>query len=464
MHKSAFLMLALAILTSTFIITAKTTQSSTNVEENSWATMQSLPEPLSGVAVTVGEKIYIFSGWSYTTHLFVYDTQSQTLNESASMPTHRTRFGVAVVDHKIYTIGGQHYYKKPDDPAVYGHPANVTEVYDTRTDTWETKQPAIDYSSQLHANTVNGKIYAMYYGGRYVGSNMTGTGSNVDVYDPETDTWTRISAFPQEVSGPSDSCVIDDKIYIIIDTASASRIGEGKLHIYDTTTDTWSTGANLPTYYKQSRMVATTGEHAPKQIYIVGGAIWGGSAFGDFEAFNATFSYDPVSDSWSRAADMPTARQSAAVAVVDDKICALGGGIQAYWLYPSQTGAVEVYTPFGYGTIPPVIDVVSAVNQTYNASSVSLDFMLNKPVVWMGYSLDGQDNVTVTGNTTLSGLTNGLHNITVYAKDEFENTGTSETISFSIEAPFPITLAVTSVAIAAVVGVSLLVYFKKRKH
>jgi hypothetical protein len=50
---------------------------------------------------------------------------------------------------------------------------------------------------------------------------------------------------------------------------------------------------------------------------------------------------------------MPTARQSAAVAVVADKIYALGGRIQAYWLDPSQTGAVEVYTPFGYSTIQP---------------------------------------------------------------------------------------------------------------
>jgi N-acetylneuraminic acid mutarotase len=317
--------------------------------ENSWAAMQSLMEPLSGRAVTVGEKIYIFSSENYTTRLFVYDTQSQTLNETASMPTYRSGFGVAIVDHKIYTIGGQ--------GAPGQGPSKVNEVFDTRTGTWETKTPAIDYGSELLANTVNGRIYAMYSGGRYDGSNMTGTGSNIDVYDPETDTWTRKSALPQEVLGPQYSCVIDEKIYIIKDSIGDDvykpTIGEGKLHIYDTTGDTWRTGANLSTFYKQSRVVATTGEHAPKQIYLVGGAIRHFSPFGDFEAVNATFSYDPVSDSWSRGADMPTARQSAAVAVVADKIYALGGRIQAYWLDPSQTGAVEVYTPFGYGTIQP---------------------------------------------------------------------------------------------------------------
>jgi hypothetical protein len=238
--------------------------------ENTWQTLQSLPEPFSGVAVTVGEKIYIFSSSNYTNHLFVYDTQSQTLTQTASMPTYRSGFGVAIVDHKIYTIGGQ--------GAPGQGPSKVNEVFDTRTGTWETKQPAIDYNSELLANTINGRIYAMYSGGRYDGSNMTGTGSNIDVYYPETDMWTRKSALPQEVLGPQYSCVIDDKIYIIIDNTTATTLGEGKLHIYDTTADTWSTGATLPTYYKQSCMVATTGEHAPKQIYLVGGAIFPHSA------------------------------------------------------------------------------------------------------------------------------------------------------------------------------------------
>jgi hypothetical protein len=92
---------------------------------------------------------------------------------------------------------------------------------------------------------------------------------------------------------------------------------------------------------------------------------------------------------------------------------------------------------------------------------------VNKLSVWMGYSFDGQDNVTIAGNVTLSGLSNGLHNVTVYAKDTFGNEGASETITFNVEVPepFPTALVVAaSVATVAVMGVGLLVYFKKRKH
>jgi len=84
--------------------------------------------------------------------------------------------------------------------------------------------------------------------------------------------------------------------------------------------------------------------------------------------------------------------------------------------------------------------------------------------VWMGYSLDGQDNVTINGNTTLDGLANGLHNVTVYARDELENTGTSETITFTVDAPFPTALVAASTASIAIIGVGVLVYFKKRKN
>jgi hypothetical protein len=74
--------------------------------------------------------------------------------------------------------------------------------------------------------------------------------------------------------------------------------------------------------------------------------------------------------------------------------------------------------------------------------------------------LDGQENVTINANATLTGLSEGDHNLTVYATDEAGNVGASETIYFSI---FPTTLAIAVVTVA-VIGIVLLVYFKKRKY
>jgi hypothetical protein len=114
---------------------------------------------------------------------------------------------------------------------------------------------------------------------------------------------------------------------------------------------------------------------------------------------------------------------------------------------------------------PPSVHLISPENTTYTSANVTLNFTVNKQTLWMGYSLDGQETVTVTGNTTLVGLSWGLHNVTVYAKDLLENTGSSDTIWFSITEPFPIAaVAAASAAVAVFIGVGLLVYFKKRKH
>jgi parallel beta-helix repeat protein len=116
----------------------------------------------------------------------------------------------------------------------------------------------------------------------------------------------------------------------------------------------------------------------------------------------------------------------------------------------------------------PTVLVVCPENKTYVGTSVALNFTVSKSVSWIGYSLDGQENVTVTGNTTLIGLSVGAYNLTVYATDEAENTGASKTIHFTIAKepePFPTTLLVaTASASVAVVSVGLLVYFRKRKR
>jgi len=69
--------------------------------------------------------------------------------------------------------------------------------------------------------------------------------------------------------------------------------------------------------------------------------------------------------------------------------------------------------------------------------------------------------------TPLAGLSSGVHNVTVYAKDAAGNIGASKTVYFSVRVLFPATLVATasaaSVAIA-VVGVGIMVYFRKRNH
>ena len=125
----------------------------------------------------------------------------------------------------------------------------------------------------------------------------------------------------------------------------------------------------------------------------------------------------------------------------------------------------EQYLSFGYGKLSFRTNVVSPENTNYNLSTLSLIFMVNNPVVWMGYSLNGQDNATVIGNTMLSIFPTAFTPLRFYARDEFGNTGDSEIVGFTTkEEPFPTALSTAIAAIVIFSGLGLVVYYKKRKR
>jgi N-acetylneuraminic acid mutarotase len=469
MGKNAVVMLVLAFLTAS-CLSVKPALSSAEVTENSWESKASMLQARSGLgAAVVDGKIYAIGGstrsgeGSALTGGVVgtneeYDLATDMWTYKRSMPTFREGVAIASYGGKIYCIGGY---------ASSGGATAVNEVYDPIMDTWEPKASMPTARAALQANVMEGKIYLI---GGYTPDNSAfgySISNLVEVYDPATDTWTTKDPMPTAAANYV-SAVVDKKLFII---GGESSVPQSNLNqIYDPNSDSWSIGAPSPSgiRYGACAAGATIGVNAPKRIYVLGEALslWEG------EPTNFVRVYNPDSDSWTFGTDVPTKRQDFGVAVVNDMIYAIGGYTSTYRYLEDLSYSIQItkyatndqYTPFGYGTTPPVIDVASPVNQTYNASSVSLDFMLNKPAEWIGYSLDGRDNVTIHGNTTLDGLSNGSHNVTVYARDELNNTGVSATVTFTVDAPFPTALVAASTASATIIGVGLIVYFKKRKR
>lgn len=120
--------------------------------------------------------------------------------------------------------------------------------------------------------------------------------------------------------------------------------------------------------------------------------------------------------------------------------------------------------------LPEPTIVAPQQQRVYNQSDVPLTFRVDLSAAsWVGYSLDGKDNVTLSGNTTLTGLLNGVHNVAVYANDTYGNIGASETVNFNVALPtamnsFPTaTVAVVFVAALVVMAAGLL-YFKKHRQ
>ena len=303
-------------------------------QDGSWESKAPLPQKQIGSinAVAVNSKIYFFG--SYATYM--YEPVAENWTQKTTMPTSRISYAIAAVDNKVYVIGGEEYRSGQANLL-----SAVNEVYDVATDTWETKQPLPQPRTSMDANVVDGKIHV-------IGGDTMNTSNLHEVYDPATDTWTnRTLAYNLK---SYISCVTDSKIYVV---SAASN-----LFIYEAKNDSWSTGASLPKIYSEMgiffdspSIAATTGSYAPKRIFVMGGRYM--PEFADTHAVNFTYFYDPETEKWSSAADMPTARFGFAVAVLDDKIYAIGGGVSSQIITGTDTDVVEVYTPFGYGTVQP---------------------------------------------------------------------------------------------------------------
>lgn len=410
-----------------------------NPLSNTWTRRTPMLTPRSDFSVAVCQnKIYCIGGFTRlsrtgpdvrTDKIEFYDPEKNIWVSKTSMPTPREDFETIVYGCKIYLIGGT---------------SGLNQVYDPLTNTWENKT-SMPTPNSAKANLVNGKIY--FVGGDS-GSALT------QVYDPATDTWEIKAPMPTAVDGFS--VAVDTKIYVVGNSLVGGAYSPLN-RVYDTETDTWSQGASIPSVDGGAAFVfVTTGKMAPKRVYVL----------------NAMLQiYDPETDSWTFGNNMPTPRIRFGFALVDDILYAIGGmTYELSFLLTQITGGsvtpyatTEQYTPLGYGTVPPVITSVSPQNQTYNTTTVSLFFTVNRPVAWMGYSLDHQNNVTITGNFTLTDLVNGEHQLTLYATDTEGTTGTSDTIYFIVDVPSATwTLTSLAVTIAAIVAVTILAYIRKK--
>jgi parallel beta-helix repeat protein len=149
----------------------------------------------------------------------------------------------------------------------------------------------------------------------------------------------------------------------------------------------------------------------------------------------------------------------------------LSDGTHTIVVYANDTAGNMGYSDTVYfiiDTISPNIEILSPENRTYATADIPLNLTIDELSTWMAYSLDSQANVTVTGNTTLSGLSDGPHSLTAYANDTVGNTGASETVYFNINAPqtepvLSLEWIILLVAAVGIGGTTGFILYRKRR-
>ncbi len=303
-------------------------------EEDSWAALASMPSARYdlGVAVVDG-KMYAIGGDRSGPdpslgNNEMYDPETNTWTTKEPMPTARKNFGITVFENKIYVIGGE--------SSLGFAPLGENEVYDPTTNSWATKASLPTDRMGLILESVNGLIYA-------IGGNTHGVFPYLsplnEIYDPITDSWTNGALMPNFLGqGFADitSAVVDDKIYVF---SCGEREHNGVFtQIYDPLTDSWSSGAPIPIMIDYASAVSTSGVFAPKRIHILG------VHYDGDEGESAHQIYDPIQDTWTTGTALSSPRHSLSFATINDILYATGG----YYESTEINNKNEQYTPIGY--------------------------------------------------------------------------------------------------------------------
>jgi hypothetical protein len=129
-----------------------------------------------------------------------------------------------------------------------------------------------------------------------------------------------------------------------------------------------------------------------------------------------------------------------------------------------QSTSIVQSTPSPSPTLsPPNVSCLSQQNKTYTENTVPLNFSLSQPAEWIPYSLDGQAAVVINGNTTLTGLSNGYHAVTIYANDTYGNAAAPLTITFTVNVPTPFSITEASAVISICIAIIAVVMILFRK-
>ncbi|MDR2707229.1 MAG: hypothetical protein LBB87_00555 [Nitrososphaerota archaeon] len=333
MYKVFSLILLSFLIFGLFTAVASSVSASSELVKNFWNTKTSMSQTrISFGAVGVDGFVYAIGGFTKSGYLGTnerYDPIANTWTTLASMPTPRNDLAIVACQDKIYCIGGitsngQGWFR-----------CDVTEVYDTVTDSWSSKASLPVNGSNLQAHVVDEKIFVI-------------AGQRLFMYDSTIDSWIQKNSAPH---GVMVSAVSDDKIvaFYVVESHYLDDTSNVNVLIYDAKTDMWSEGKTQEIGVSGSRIEAagaTSGVYAPKGIYVLG-----------LESFVTTRSvkqftwfYDPINDVWSSAKAMSIPRYSFSVAVVDDILYAIGGSVPYTGI--EFLAINERYVPIDYHTDP----------------------------------------------------------------------------------------------------------------
>ena len=167
----------------------------------------------------------------------VYDQMSDQWITAAPLPRGANHVGVAVLDDKLYAIGGFIEQNRTPHAECF--------AFDIKAKTWQAIAPLPQPCGAIACVALDGKIHGV---GGAIG-NTPPTKKSVDwhrVYDPKTDRWETRAPMPtgRDHTG---TLVVGNLVHLIGGRVDSFHTNSNLHHIYDPAKDSWEVRRPLPT-------------------------------------------------------------------------------------------------------------------------------------------------------------------------------------------------------------------------
>jgi len=197
---------------------------------DTWEARADPPEDIVGRAAGIidGVLYVVTRDYSPEQYLLIYDPVPDRWSYGAPVPTARYHFMVGVIDQKLYLVGGL-------ERGTSEH-LSLLEIYNPDTDSWSTAAPMLDPIYNGVSGVIDGKLYIAGATGLDQQGHYDSVGY-LQVYDPESDAWSRIASMPTPRSGAC-AAVVDGRLYVI---GGYDDTALNVVEAYDPLLDSWTT-------------------------------------------------------------------------------------------------------------------------------------------------------------------------------------------------------------------------------
>ncbi len=295
-----------------------------------WSTLPALPRgPRQETAVVaLGRSIYVIGGFDRASAVVptveAFDVDSNLWRDVAALPEPLHHVNAAVVDGKLYVLGGLR--------TLSFTPVGRSYVYDPAANSW-TPRAAMPAGSERGAACTGAIAGKIYLAGGFAG----GAVKTLSAYDVAADSWeVGLPELPEVTDHGAGVAVGVPGGVLLAIGGRAGAIGSHRttVYAYDPVQRAWSARQAMPTS-RGGAAAALVGT----RVIVAGGEGNGAVGSGVFATVEA---YDPVADRWSALPDMTTPRHGTGAASLDGRFYMPGGADRQAF---AAVATVEVFTP-----------------------------------------------------------------------------------------------------------------------